>query len=728
MGTSRLGVGDAVRRTAVTAGAIAVLLALTTSGARAAGGPNAGATRIGRAPASRRIQLVFPLRADLSGLERFAASVSTPGSALYGQYESIPALAHRFGAAASVRARVLRVLRGAGASGVRIDATGLYADATMTVGLADRLFGAALAQFRTAGAARYIAPGAVPRLPRALRGAVTGVVGLSTRPLAIQHQTTHGSFKVHAARSAFSEQPAAESGYTPATGTPAGCAAAASQGGFTPNQYRTAYGYAPLEQAGTDGQGERVALIEIDGYKQSDLRTFARCFGFNLPKITPVRVDLNHTLAPGGESTLDIEVLDSVAPKLKAIDVYESNPTAVAVLHSLTAPLTNPGRKPDVISASLGACESDTRLAIGNSGLGSVEASLALASASGISVLASSGDDGSSGCVGNNGDLLPGLAVSFPASSPWVTGVGGTNFMLDASNAIVSQDVWNDAPIQTSAGGGGASILFSRPSYQNGFDPSRWRAVPDVSMLADPAPGYEIFCSAQPDCINGGNGNPWTQVGGTSAAAPLMAGGLALVDQELRLGGRQDIGLANPLLYKIASSSQAASTISDVTTGDNDLGLWIDNQPSGCCSAAAGYDEASGLGSIDLQGLEQVAIATVPKIVLVGLRVPGGQRRPVAREHLLARVSCTGSCLFGAYTALRIGHARKQIVQFSKVFLLRHQGARTIKIPFDHKTLVKLRAAVAGHQQITATIFGAILDPGGNVERQTVGKKLRFSH
>ena len=127
----------------------------------------------------------MPLKTDKAGLTRFATAVSTPGSPQYGQYESIPTLVRRFGAPAGERAQVLSYLRGTGATGVKIDGTGLYADATMSVGLAQRLFGGDLANFRTANASaeRFVAPTTPARIPAGLAGAVTGVVGLDTRPL-----------------------------------------------------------------------------------------------------------------------------------------------------------------------------------------------------------------------------------------------------------------------------------------------------------------------------------------------------------------------------------------------------------------------------------------------------------------------------------------------------------------------------------------------------------------
>jgi len=701
------------------------------AGIGASGAARSGAARVGSAAAGATVSLALPLKADESGLERFATAVSTPGSAQYGQYESIGNLARRFGASAAERSQVVSFLRRSGATGVKIDVTGLFADATLTVSDAQRLFGATLGDFHSARAGRFMAPDSAVQIPAALRSAVTGVVGLDTQPLfgapQIKQATSAAWPHVSAAAAPADVTNDDESGYQPRTGTASGCAAATAQTGFTPNQYLTAYNFTPLQSAGLEGQGERVALIEIDGFRESDLRAFAKCFDLATPAINGYGVGLKKPLAPGGETTLDLEVLDAAAPKLKAVDVYESQPNAVDVLHALTAPLTNNRSKPDVISASLGSCEEATLDTIGNSGLRAVEGSLALAAASGISVLASSGDDGSTACLTAAGRPLPFVAVSYPASSPFVTGVGGTNVSLNLVNQIAGQDVWNDSPEVVAAGGGGMSQLFNRPSYQKGFVTPNHRSVPDVSMLADVAPGYEIYCTAKGDCISDQNSDPWTQVGGTSAAAPLLAGGLALVDQDLRRNGRQDVGLVNPLLYKVATSPAAADVISDVVTNDNDLGESIVGKPFGCCTAVVGYDDASGLGSVNLAGLAFVASSLAPKIVHVGLSLPT-QRRPVLAEHLLARVSCSGRCLLGAFTHIQLGRSRTLITQESNVYLLRKGGRKTIRIPFDAKTLTKLRTALARGERIIATVYGAILDPSGNVEAQTPGKRLHIQN
>ncbi len=413
--------------------------ARSTSGHSSSAAHSAPAiTRLGAAPATRTIRLDLPLRIDAAGLARFATAVSTPGSPQYRDYAPVATLARRFGASPAARARVLGYLRHAGATGVRIDPTGLFADATLPVGTAERLFGTDLNRFhadatRAEPAENYIAPGRATHVPAALRGAVTGVVGLDTRPL--EDDATPAP---------------ATSAYPDRTGTAAGCSAAVAQPGFTPNQYLSSYGYSALQAAGYKGQGERIALIEIDGFKSADVRAFASCFGLPVPKIDAYGVGIGTALPAGGESTLDLELLDAAAPKLKEIDVYESEPEASQVLRSLTEPLAAKSRIPDVISASLSTCQPDAQAAIGQAGINAVESTLELAAATGVSVLAASGDDGSTACLTASGNPLDRLAVNYPASSPWVTGVGGTNVRLSAQNTIANpltdQVVWNDEP------------------------------------------------------------------------------------------------------------------------------------------------------------------------------------------------------------------------------------------------------------------------------------------
>jgi subtilase family serine protease len=730
MGLGEVGGGRLLRRVCIVAAASAGILGAGAAQAIAAS-PVARAAMLGAAPAAQRLQLVLPLVADGPGLERFARAVTTPGSADYGEYESISRLAARFGAPAWARRAVVRYLQRAGARAVKIDATGLFADATINAGLAQRLFRAPLARFRTARSASFIAPTATATVPAGLRGLITGVVGLDTRSLVSSRPAIspaeRASITAHAA-----DQP---SSVLLRSGTSSGCGDGQAAGevdanpataGFTPNQYLTAYGFAGMQAAGFKGQGERVALIEIDGFKSSDIRAFAACFGLDVPAVHAFGVGTTRALAPGGESTLDLEVLDAAAPDLSEIDVYETKPDAATTLRALTAPLQNHGHHPQVISASLGLCEPAVLGAVGIHGIQATERALSMAAASGITVLASSGDQGSADCTGPDGLPARRLAVNYPASSPWVTGVGGTNLELDATNQIAGQIVWNDAGAQPgSAAGGGLSTVFRRPWYQNGTVSANARAVPDVSLLADIVPGFAVFCSALRDCINASNSAAWQSVGGTSAATPLLAGGFALVDQDLRMQRREDLGLVNPLLYSIGRSpALSATAFSDVIAGGNDVGPFIGGgQPLGCCQAGPGFDLASGWGSIDIANFTAPALRMQPP--QLGLSLPRRQR-PVKHRRILATVSCAGGCRIGAYADVRIG--RKQPFEVdSSVHRLAAAGSKTIPIRFSKRELGRLRSALAGHRRIVATIFGVAVAGRRTIQARTGGEKLTIT-
>jgi kumamolisin len=179
-----------------------------------------------------------------------------------------------------------------------------------------------------------------------------------------------------------------------------------------------------------------------------------------------------------------------------------------------------------------------------------------------------------------------------------VLSVGGTNLTLNADNSIASTGVWNDtsfpAPFTAAAGGGGGqSLLASRPGWQPAVSFARpgARLVPDVSAFADAQPGYAIICSGGVQgCGTAQQAGPTVAVvGGTSAAAPLMAGIIALWIQKAREQGLPRVGFVPPMLYALAAQSPDAFL--DVTLGGNAI------YKVPCCQARVGYDLASGLGS-----------------------------------------------------------------------------------------------------------------------------------
>jgi hypothetical protein len=166
----------------------------------------------------------------------------------------------------------------------------------------------------------------------------------------------------------------------------------------------------------------------------------------------------------------------------------------------------------------------------------------------------------------------------------------------------------------------------------------------------------------------------------------------------------------------------------DVISGDNDLFALLSNgqRSVGCCSAGPGFDAASGLGGVILSNLSVAADGIVPRLVAVGLGLPG-QRHPVRAEHLLARVSCSGRCLMGAYANIQIGKSGKPLNQYSEVYLLKKRSQKTIRIGLDKPTLRKLRSALQRRQPITATVYGAVVDPSGNIERRSRARTLHIT-
>ena len=230
-----------------------------------------------------------------------------------------------------------------------------------------------------------------------------------------------------------------------------------------------------------------------------------------------------------------------------------------------------------------------------------VNRQLAATAALGITVVVAGGDSGSSACAhGVPASQLDSFdkqrSTSWPATSPYVLAVGGTNVTLTSANAIESSGVWNDttypSPYENlAAGGGGTSSMEDRPWWQPALpSQSTWRMVPDVSAFADASPGYVIICSHGVQGCGPAQGQTIEYVGGTSAATPLVAGMIALWDQKATHDGYPRPGFVPPLLYSIARNDPSA--FRDITVGDNTVFANVS-----CCKAEKGFDLASGLGS-----------------------------------------------------------------------------------------------------------------------------------
>jgi subtilase family serine protease len=296
------------------------------------------------------------------------------------------------------------------------------------------------------------------------------------------------------------------------------------------------------------------------------------------------------------ETTLDVEWAHAMAPGanilIVATPVAETEgvvgfPQIVAAENSVIA-----HRQADVISQSFGATEPTFPSA---SALMKLRSAFVNAQAAGITVLASSGDSGSSGQTAHGG-YYPIPTVGWPASDPLVTAVGGTHLQLDANgNRIAPDEVWNDSRDpwvvgsrpSPASGGGGISMFFDRPSYQDPVSSTTGlrRGIPDISMSAAIDGGVLVYLSIP------GDAKGFYTVGGTSEACPLFSGIVAIAAQK----AGHALGTLNPTLYALSSG------IVDVTAGDNGV-VYVQHGKRVIVpgySAVTGYDLASGLGTVD---------------------------------------------------------------------------------------------------------------------------------
>jgi subtilase family serine protease len=584
--------------------ALAVALSLLWAAAPAAAstkvdyGPisHKGLKKLGAASTSKKLTLQLGLIANQSGLQSAVKSASNPASSSYGKYPSLSMLQSKYGASSSKRKGVVNAFKKQSVKAT-VDVTHLRVTATVSIGKAQKMFGTKWSVYKAKSGAHVALPVNTPKLPSGIKGNVDTVAGTRL-------QLTSGS--------SSAKTSAADGGTPTRTGTPAlGCtpttypSAAFSGNGLFPNQLLTAYGIAPLQAAGLQGQGVRLAIVGEAPTPASDVNAYRSCFGTTG---TSLKIHNAGSTKPIVESSLDAMVSSMVAPKLANFDLWvhplsesDDDGDALGFLQLLAQPLqatTNGAKLPNVISVSYGTCESI--VAPYTASVTMVERQLTATAALGITTVVAAGDTGSSACARGvspskltSSDKKP--QASWPATSPWVLAVGGTNLTLDAGNAVASTGPWNDTvyppPFQKTAGGGGGQSTFEKlPWWQpaQSFASSKYRMVPDVAAFADESPGYPIVCS---NGVQGcsGSGQSIAFVGGTSAAAPLVAGMIALWNQQAHNQGLPKPGFVPPLLYATAKRNPEAFL--DVTVGTNAL------FGGSCCPARPGFDLATGWGS-----------------------------------------------------------------------------------------------------------------------------------
>lgn len=397
-------------------------------------------------------------------------------------------------------------------------------------------FGVSLQRFEHDGGTYRGRTGPI-RVPSDLAAAVQGVFGLDDRPQADPH---------------FQR-------YVPALGRGARTAAS-----FTPLALAGLYKF----PKGLDGTGQCIGIIELGGgFRPKDLTAYFASLRLPVPNVKAILVDHAHNRPTNASSAdaevmLDIEVTAALAPKA-SIAVYFAPNTNQGFLDAITTAVHDNVNKPSVISISWGSAEANWSA----QSMTQFDQAFQAAAAMGVTVCCAAGDNGSA-----DGLTDGRVHVDFPASSPYALSCGGTK-LIASGRTISSEVVWNEGP--TSATGGGVSGFFPLPGYQtNANVPSisgssqTGRGVPDVAADADPATGYQVLVDGQSFVI-----------GGTSAAAPLWAGLIALMNQKLS----HPVGFLNPLLYGSLANS---GVVNDITSGNN-----------GSYSATPGWDPCTGWGS-----------------------------------------------------------------------------------------------------------------------------------
>jgi len=419
---------------------------------------------------------------------------------------------------------------------------------------------------------------------------------------------------------------------------------------FGPHAIRSAYNIGPLYQQNLNGRGQTIAIVDSYGSDTMahDLHVYDQAFGLQpmcgeegvvctagMPKFS--ELSLNGTPAtksqPGNgtgqenkaawaiEVALDVETAHAIAPMANILLVHTNTAETLGVqgfpnmMKAEDYVVKN--HLANVISQSFGSAEE---------AFGSAQSLLNLryafqdAQANGVTVLASSGDDGTSNLqktpVSQGGSFIEHPTVGWPASDPLVTGIGGTYLCTDP-NATDNQprtklvipgagakcgNSFNPGGIFTEVAwtfsGGGYSSIFAKPTWQNNLPAGSsftgsTRGVPDVAFQASSATGGLIYLSLPPDGTSSNVADDttgWYSIGGTSLSCPQWAGLVAIADQ---LNGG-NLGLINPGLYKIgADPTRYAADFFDVASGNvNQEDPNVPGYPS-----TTGWDAVTGLGT-----------------------------------------------------------------------------------------------------------------------------------
>jgi subtilase family serine protease len=375
---------------------------------------------------------------------------------------------------------------------------------------------------------------------------------------------------------------------------------------YGPQEMQTAYGLAPALSAGYTGAGQTIVIVDSFGSPtiENDLKTFDAGYGLpDPPSFTvlaplgrvPFNPNNNAHVNWAFETTLDVEWAHAMAPGANIVlltsPVDETQGTQGLPEFLSLEQYALSHHMGQIISQSWGTTENTLFTPQGFQVMNALENFYQQAAGENITVLTSSGDSGVSN-VDASGQPYPYPTVLFPASSPFVTTVGGTTLFADTNGNYQSESVWNNS---TGASGGGVSQQFSEPSYQNSLPASvqtslaGHRGIPDVAYNADGNTPVVIYAGFYPNPKNRG----FYVQGGTSAGPPQWAGIIAVANQ---YAGRP-LGFLNPSLYSLAASN--LQDMHDIITGNNGF-----NGIPGY-NATPGWDFATGWGTPSASSLIQ---------------------------------------------------------------------------------------------------------------------------
>lgn len=385
---------------------------------------------------------------------------------------------------------------------------------------------------------------------------------------------------------------------------------------LVPDDLATIYNINALYNAHIDGSGQKIVVVGVTNIHLSDIRAFRAKFNLDAdptqPNLPQVVLDPNGKDPGFGtsddllEADLDTEWAGAIAKNASIIYVYSEDPFTAANY----AIDQNLGQ---VISISYGFCE-----LMDFTDLPLFQSWAQQANSQGITMLAASGDAGAGDCEDINGTIAQtGLAADIPGVIPEITSVGGTEFNEQGGSywsgtnnanggsalSYIPEIAWNDTGLGQgfSATGGGASVFFPKPAWQTGpgVPNDGHRDVPDISFPASPAH----------DTLYAYSGGAGQYLGGTSFAAPALAGVVGLLNHYLSSTGAQSgpgVGNINPMLYHLAQNT--SGIFHDIQSGDNAIPCVAGSpncSPNGSLgySAVSGYDLATGLGSVDVTNL-----------------------------------------------------------------------------------------------------------------------------